>query len=137
MTAVPVQNNRLAPMTANDFAGGKDATVSRASRNSDGKRAEDKDSAKKFIEYGNVALFYVGEGFFTVILIYPYQDLLARLINSNNVTVVNLPEVKYNHHIMLENSIDEVSSGLLKVVDTGDAITVDLDGQYPEDTESK
>ena len=131
VAAVPVQN-KLDPMTASNFVGGKDDTLSRSSRYSDGK-----DPANNFKDYGNVALFYVGEGFFTVILIYPYQDLLARLINSNDVTVVNLPKVKYNLPIMLENSKDEVSSGLLKVINTGDAVTVDLDGQYPEDIESE
>ena len=125
MTAAPVQSKK---MTASDFAGGKDYILNKSFRYSD--------TANNFKHYGNAALFYVGDGFFTLILIYPYDELLARLTN-NDVTVVNLPEVKFNHSIMLKNSKDAVSSGLLRVTDTDGTVTVDLDGLYPEGIESK
>jgi len=110
-------------MTANDFTGGTNLRY--------------KDPTNNFIQYGNVSLFYVGDGFFTVILIYPYDDLLARL--TNDITVVTLHKVKFNRHIMLENSKDKVSSGLLKVIDTdfSGGVTVNLEGLYPEDIESE
>jgi len=125
VTAAPVQSKK---MTASDFAGGKDYILNKSFRYSD--------TANNFKHYGNAALFYVGDGFFTLILIYPYDELLARLTN-NDVTVVNLPEVKFNHSIMLKNSKDAVSSGLLRVTDTDGTVTVDLDGLYPEGIESK
>jgi len=101
--------------------------------NSSGAIADDR-SPPAFRHYGDIALFYVGDGFFTVILIYPYENMLARFRNTNNVTIVNLPEVKFNRTIMLDYSINKTSSGLLKVADTG---KVDLDGEYPERKESE
>ena len=116
-------------VTAAPVQGGKDAILNKSFRYSD--------TANSFKYYGNAALFYVGDGFFTVILIYPYDELLTRLTDYDDVTVVNLPEVKFNHSIMLKNSKDAVSSGLLKVTEADGTVAVGLDGLYPEDIESK
>ena len=86
-----------------------------------------------FVHYGNAALFYVGDGFFTVIMINPYEKLQAKLTGDTTVNKI-ADEVKFNLTLML--SFSEVPSGLVRTVRTDSGtVTVDLAGQYPEDDE--
>jgi len=94
------------------------------------------DVVNKFKYHGEVALYYNSAGFFTVIIIYPYQKLL-KITNDSNST--NLKEIFNLNKLMLEDGIKQDSSysGLIRVIKINNTYTIDLNGTYPENMESR
>ena len=99
------------------------------------------DNANKFTYHGEVALYYSGGGDFTVILIYPYLKVLEMINNSDSMNLSSNQTFnlyKKMNLLLLENSVEQdPSGGLIRVVKIGNNYTIDLNGEYPEEKESK
>ncbi|XP_065885302.1 uncharacterized protein [Dysidea avara] len=99
------------------------------------------DNANKFTYHGEVALYYSGGGDFTVILIYPYLQVLEMINSSDSMNLSSNQTFnlyKKMNLLLLENSVEQdPSGGLIRVVKIGNNYTIDLNGEYPEEKESR
>jgi len=89
-----------------------------------------------FKYHGEVALYYSSAGIFTAIIIYPYQVALE-MINDKSDTTTDLPSKETFDFIKILLENQDSSSGLIRVVKIDGTHTIDLNGTYPENMESK
>jgi len=99
----------------------------------------DVDITSNFKYHGEVALYYSSAGIFTAIIIYPYQEVL-KMIHDKTDSAIDPPskETFDLTKILFANGIEQdSSSGLIRIVKIEDTYTIDLNGTYPENMESK